>query len=121
MILHLMESFDAEFTSEYMSMELLNDENVLRYIEGSVSRWIGSGVSYEVSNEYTKYLTKERVLQAIQNQKENRNVYELPQEVQYASVAFFLHETEGRKNHFELSQQAIKETLQQWQNLSTDA
>lgn len=121
MILHLMESFDAEFTSEYMSTELLNDENVLRYIEGSVSRWIGSGVSYEVSNEYTKYLTKERVLQAIQNQKENRNMYELPQEVQYASVAFFLHETEGRKNHFELSQQAIKETLQQWQNLSTDA
>ena len=60
-------------------------------------------------------------LQAIQNQKENRNMYELPQEVQYASVAFFLHETEGRKNHFELSQQAIKETLQQWQNLSTDA
>lgn len=116
-ILHLMENFDSDFITEYVSSELLNDENVLRYIESSVSRWVGRGVTYEINNEYKKYLTKERVLEAIENQKDNGNLFSLPLRAQFASVAFYLYENESKKGYHEISQETIDETLVQWFDL----
>lgn len=116
-ILHLMENFDSDFITEYVSSELLNDENVLRYIESSVSRWVGRGVTYEINNDYKKYLTKERVLEAIENQKDNGNLFSLPLRAQFASVAFYLYENESKKGHHEISQETIDETLVQWFDL----
>ena len=115
--MHLLENFDANFISEYMPQELLHDESILRYIEGSVSKWIGSEISYEVSNEYEKYLSKDQVLNAINNQRQNRNLYSLPQEVQVASVAFYLHETEGCTYRHSLTSKIITETLESWRNI----
>jgi hypothetical protein len=115
MTLYLMENFEPEFTREHLEKEFVNDESVLRYIEGSVSKWIGSGISYEVHNSYETYLTKERVLQAIQNQKKNAGIYLLPEEVQYAAVAFYLCEGEGRKRRHEITQGAVREVLTAWQ------
>ena len=117
MILHLLENFDANFISEYMPQELLHDESILRYIEGSVSKWIGSEISYEVSNDYEKYLSKDQVLNAINNQRQNRNLYSLPQEVQVASVAFYLHENEGCTHRHSLTSKRITETLDSWSNI----
>ena len=114
MTLYLMENFEPEFTREYLEKEFLNDESVLRYIEGSVSKWIGSGVSYEVHNSYESYLTKERILQAIQNQKQNTGFYLLPEEVQYTAVAFYLCEYEGRKRRREITQADVSEVLKTW-------
>ena len=114
MVLHLMENFDPEFTSEYVSSELSKDENVLRFIESSVARWIGHGVTYEVNNEYTRYLTKERVFEAIENQKNNGNLFLLPLKAQFASVAFYLYENGDKKGHHEISQELINETLLKW-------
>ena len=114
MVLHLMENFVPEFTSEYVSSELSKDENVLRFIDSSVARWIGHGVTYEVNNEYTKYLTKERILEAIENQKDNGNLFSLPLNIQFTTVAFYLYEKENKKDHHEISQELINETLLKW-------
>ena len=114
MVLHLMENFVPEFTSEYVSSELSKDENVLRFIDSSVARWIGHGVTYEVNNEYTKYLTKERILEAIENQKNNGNLFSLPLNIQFTTVAFYLYEKENKKDHHEISQELINETLLKW-------
>lgn len=113
-VLHLMENFDPEFTSEYISSELSKDENVLRFIESSVARWIGHGVTYEINSEYTRYLTKERVLEAIENQKDNGNLFSLPLNIQFTTVAFYLYEKENKKDHHEISQELINETLLKW-------
>lgn len=116
MIFYLMENFDSEFTNKYVSSELSNDENILRFIESSVGRWTGAGVNYEIYNEYTKYLTKERVLEAIENQKNNGNLFLLPLNAQFASVAFYLYENENKKGNLEITQEMINDTLFKWCN-----
>ena len=113
-VLHLMENFDSEFTSEYMSSELTNDENIIRFIEGSVERWIGHDVTYKINNEYTKYSTKERVLQAIQNLKKFISIRSYPEGVTNASVAFFLYEEKNMKGPHEISQKNINMALLEW-------
>lgn len=114
MMLHLMENFDPEFTNDYISSELLDDENILRFIESSVSRWIGRGVTYEINSEYKKYLTKERILEAIENQKDNGNLFKLPLRTKSANVAFYLYEKSDKKGDHEISQEIIEKTLMEW-------
>lgn len=114
MTLYLLECFDAEYTSDYMAKELSNDESVLRYLESSISKWIGSGISYEVSKDFEKYLTKDRILQAINNQKVNGNLYQLPIEIQYACAAFFMYATDSKIGHRGVTQEDVKETLAKW-------
>ena len=97
-----------------MAKELLKDESVLRYLESSVSKWIGSGISYEVSKDFEKYLTRERILQAINNQKANGNLYLLPIEIQYACAVFFMHATDSKIGHRGVTQENVKETLAKW-------
>lgn len=116
MVFYLMENFDSEFTNKYVPSELSNDEKILRFIESSVGRWTGAGVNYEIYNEYTKYLTKERVLEAIENQKNNGNLFLLPLNAQFASVAFYLYENENKKGHLEITQEMINDTLFKWCN-----
>lgn len=114
MTLYLMESFEPEFTREYLEMEFSHDGSVLRFIEGSVTKWIGAGVSYEVQNMYEAYLTKEHVLQAIQNQKDSGQLYVLPERIQHTAVAFYLCEVEGRKHRHEITQSDVQEVLATW-------
>lgn len=114
MTLYLLECFDAEYMSDYMAKELSKDENVLKYLEGSVTKWIGSGISYEVDKAYEKYLTTDRILKAIENQKANGDLYTLPIEIQCASAAFYMYATNEKKGHRGVSQEDVKELLSSW-------
>ena len=120
MVLYLMGCFDAEFTASYLCLELQQDESIVRYLEDSVSKWIGAGISYEVNKTYEKYLTKDRVLQAIESQKANGNLYQLPIEVQYASVAFSIYSIDETMGDHGISQESIKKVLDQWKRLNSD-
>lgn len=114
MTLYLLECFDAEYTSDYMAKELTKDESVLRYLECSVTKWIGSGISYELDKAYEKYLTTDRALQAIENQKASGDLYMLPIEVQCACAAFFMYATDEKIGHRGVSQEDVKELLSHW-------
>lgn len=114
MTLYLLECFDAEFTSEYMAKELKKDESVLRYIEGSVSKWVGSGISYELNKSYEKYLTNDRVLLAIEKQKASGDLYRLPFEIQCACAAVYMFATNEKTGHRGVSQKDVTELLSQW-------
>ena len=121
MVLYLLECFDADFTTGYLCLELNRDESIVRYLENSVSKWIGAGISYEVNKTYEKYLAKDRILQAIENQKSNGNLYQLPLEVQYASVAFSIYATDETMGHHGVSQESIEEILTQWKTLNSNS
>lgn len=113
-VLYLLECFDSEYTSEYMMKELKKDENVLRYLESSVSKWIGSGVSYELNKSYEKYLTTDQVLLAIEKQKASGDLYRLPFEVQCTCAAFYMYTTNEEIGHRGVSQMDATELLSQW-------
>jgi len=121
MVLYLLECFDADFTTGYLCLELKRDESIVRYLENSVSKWIGAGISYEVNKTYEKYLAKDRILQAIENQKSNGNLYQLPLEVQYASVAFSIYATDETIGHHGVSQESIEEVLTQWKTSNSNS
>ena len=48
MTLHLIQSFDEEYTNSYLNEALSNDKNVLVFLSNFVIEWTGSGVEYEI-------------------------------------------------------------------------
>ena len=98
MILHLMENFDSEYIEDRMNSELQNDMNVLKYLNSTIFTWIGNGVRYEVSKKYEERLTKERILDAIRNERETKELFDLPEGNQRLCAAFCLKE-EGKVDY----------------------
>lgn len=98
MILYLMENFEPEYTEERMEFELQQNINVLKYLNSTVSPWIGSGVRYEVTKKYEARLTKERILEAIHSERMSKALFELTKEKQRLCAAFCLKE-EGKTDY----------------------
>lgn len=92
MILHLMENFESNYTEERMNLELKVDINVLKYLRSTINSWIGNGVRYEVTNVYEKRMTKERILQAIQNELTTKELFDMSVENKRLCAAFWLKE-----------------------------
>lgn len=92
MILHLMENFELEYTEERMRSELKRNINVIKYLNSSISTWIGSGVRYEVSKRYEERLSKERILEAIKEERLSKTLFDLPEDNQRLCAAFCLKE-----------------------------
>ena len=92
MILHLMENFETEYTEERMNSELKRNINIIKYLNSSISAWIGSGVRYEVSKRYEERLSKERILEAIKEERLSKALYDLSEDNQRLCAAFCLKE-----------------------------
>lgn len=114
-IIYLLEHFDANHVDDYLSRILKADSNKIKYLQLSVSKWTGSGVEYEVNNNYEKHLTKEQVMEAIERLKSNGEWFDLPAEIQDIGCAFFLA-MNGQKNyHGNISQKDIDELIKSWE------
>ena len=118
-IYYLLESFDAEYLKKYLDGRLVNAEELVRYLDASVSISYGTGgVSHRVSDEYKKYLTTENVLQAIAHQKESGNLFNLPKNVQNNCGAFFLNSCKKFTHGNYVAQTDIDELLSEWEKES---
>ncbi len=113
-VLYLLSCFDEEHASSYLSKHLECDENILRYLKGSVSRWIGTDIRYEFNDDYRKFLTDDRILQAITTQRTNQKFYDLPLDVQHICVAFYLCLQSNNLSNRDASQENVEYTLKQW-------
>lgn len=96
-VIYLMEKLDEDFTRDYMKQLLTTDENILRYTEYSVSKWIGSSTMYEVKDAYKVYLSEEDCAGAFERMSEDGNLYALPEETQEKAAALYLTITEPQK------------------------
>lgn len=114
MICYLLECFDAGYTKEYLTNALNDDENIVRYLDGSVSVWKGSGTKYEIRDEYKKYLTQDQVLQAIASQKQSGAIFLMSEQIQYKCCAFFLYVSEKTNYHGNIAQSDVDELLNSW-------
>ena len=115
MILYLMENFEPEYTEERMKLELQKDINVLKYLNSTVSTWVGSGVSYEVSQKNEERLSKERILEAIQNERMKKTLFELPKDNQRLCAAFCLKETGKTDYDGHIKQVDADKLLSEWE------
>lgn len=82
LVCHLMECFAPDFMRTYMENELKSNFCIVKYLIKSVGVWTGLGKEYEVNDSYKKYLTEERVLQAIESLKQSRELFTMSEDIQ---------------------------------------
>ena len=114
MILYLMENFEEEYIMKRLDFELKSNINVLKYLNSFISAWIGSGVRYEVSKKYEERLSKERILEAIQEERLKKTLFELPEENQRLCAAFCLKEDGKVDYDGHVIQEDADELLREW-------
>lgn len=114
MILYLMENFEPKYTKERMDSELKQDINVLKYLNSTVSAWIGSGVHYEVSKKYEERVTKERILNAIYKERMTKAIFDLPEDIQRMCAAFCLKEDGKTDYEGHVTQEEADRLLSEW-------
>lgn len=115
LVYYLLESFDADYAKIYLQTILSKDANIVKYAAGSIEKWTGTGVSYVVESSYKKYLTEERVLQAIEALKKSKEFFAMSEEIQHKCAVFCLKTTsEEYRNRREISQLAADKLLASW-------
>ena len=114
MIMYLMENFESEYIEERMNSELQSDTNILKYLNSTISTWIGNGVRYEVSNKYEGRLTKERILEAIHKERDTKELFDLSEDNQRLCAAFYLKEKGMVDYDGHVIQKDADNLLKQW-------
>lgn len=115
MVCYLMECFAPDYTKVYLETELKKDSNIARYLSSSVTVWTGSGTEYEITDAYRKYLTKERVLQAIESLRQSGALFSMPEDIQRKCCAFYIDTTaEGKNYRGNISEITVNELLSKW-------
>ncbi len=114
-VCYLLECFDHNFIKMYLEKTLKENVNIAKYITGSVGIWTGSGIQYEIRDTYKKYLTDERVLQAIKTLKESGELFLMSETIQNKCGAFYLNATTDKKNyHGNVMQTDVNKLLDSW-------
>ena len=67
-----------------------------------------------VQASYPKYLTDERVLQAIEALKQSGEFFTMPEEIQRKCASFYLYTTSKERDDPEISQNAADKLLSSW-------
>ena len=90
-------------------------DNILYYLDEMVSFFEGSyGNGYEVIKTSNDLLTKEQILEAIQNIKNSRDLFDLPDKVINKSVAFYLDSIGEKDYSGHVRQKAVDAIISKW-------
>ena len=114
MIMYLMENFEPGYIEGYMNLELQSDINVLKYLKSTIYTWTGNGVRYEISNEYERHLTKERIVEAIRKECDTKEIFDLPQDNQRLCAAFYLKQKGVVDDEGQVVQKDADDLLEKW-------
>jgi len=114
MTLYLFKCFATEEANSYLSKELEDNMNILHFLDESVVLWIGGDEDYEIRDRYSEYVSKERILEAIQQEKESGRIFGLPENILNKCVAFYLNSLEKINYHGHIFQADVDKTLEQW-------
>lgn len=114
MALYLFKNFDTEEANDYLSKELEENKNILHFLDESVVLWIGGEEEYEITDRYSEYVSKERILEAIQQEKESGKIFDLPEKILKKCIAFYLNLLEKKNYHGHISQTDVDTTIEQW-------
>lgn len=113
-VCHLMECFAPDFMRTHIENELKSNSCIVKYLIDSVAVWTGSGKEYEVNDSYKKYLTEERVLQAIESLKQSRELFTMNEDIQKRCCAFYLYSGGKGTHRGNISENAVCKLLSEW-------
>lgn len=114
----LLKNFDNVFTMEYVSEKMKEDKNVVLFLSELVSRWVGSGVSYQIQDPPYEHISKERILEALTNLHNSKELFELDDEVQRRAAAFYL-DAKGQTSYRDtVSQTSADKLLEEWRTIT---
>lgn len=113
-ISYLLECFEPEYMKAYLTEELKDDENRLKYLVASITTWTGSGVKYEIQEDYKKYLTDEDILGAIESLRKKGSLFTLSDKVQNSCGAFYLKSIGKLGYDGDIFQVDVDELLNSW-------
>ena len=115
--LQLLKSIDAEYVQNYLESSLKDNKNIVRYIEESVSIMTSNGEEkYEISNEYSNFLTEEQIVTAILQQRDSGKLFDLPERNFKKCVAFYLN-TKGKYDfRGRVTQTEVDNTIEKWRS-----
>lgn len=114
MMVNLLEGIHPNFFDDYFNQSFKESVNILKFLRYSVNVW-NNGACYQVIKNYEKYLTKEQILNAIKEMRDNGGFYNLPREVQKTSAAFY-YDSQERRNGGEIERKDINALLNSWED-----
>lgn len=114
MTLYLFKCFATEEAKRYLSKELEDNKNALIFLDDSVFLWIGGDEEYEIVDHYSEYISKERILEAIMQEKEDGSIFDLPENILNKCVAFYLNSLEKKNHHGNICRFDVDKTLDEW-------
>jgi len=114
----LLKNFDNVFTMEYVSKKMKEDKNVVLFLSELVSRWVGSGVSYQIQDPPYEHISKERILEAIENLHNSKELFELDSEVQRRAAAFYLDANGQIPYRDAVSQKSADKLIEEWRTIA---
>lgn len=118
MVYRLLNSFDPEYTKNYLKNALIQDKNVLWFLGGLVDVWADvSGKrekEYEVQKAYTEYFSAERALNAIESCRKDGILFKLPEELQHKCAAFVLSNSAGPNYGRRVHQNDTMKLISSW-------
>lgn len=115
-IFYLLECFEPDYINVYLSNSFKEDKNILSFLAGEVAIWSGSGISYEIGEDYKKYLNTEVILTAIDTQRKNGELFLMSKRVQNCCGAFYLNSIGKRNFEGDISQSDVDALLDSWKN-----
>jgi len=83
-----------------------------------VSRWVGSGVSYQIQDPPYEHISKERILEAIENLHNSKELFELDSEVQRRAAAFYLDANGQIPYRDAVSQKSADKLIEEWRTIA---
>lgn len=114
MIFDLLEHFDSDYINTYLSNIFLDSDNIVKFLDGFVSQWIGSRIEYEVHGDYQKYLSNERISEAINEQRFTGKLFSQSEKVQNSCAAYILTTLGKADNDGRVAQASVNELLSSW-------
>ena len=88
--------------------------NVLSYLWRTVSVWTGAGNSYEVHDDYKKYLTQEDIIKVIREEVNTRRIFSMSEDIICRSAAFYLNSVGRIDYDSHISQNKVNEIIDKW-------
>lgn len=114
MLVNLLNVIRTNYFSNYFETSLLEPHNILKFICYYIVSY-NKGALYDVKKDYNQHLTKEQILDAIKTTRNDKSFYQLPQDVQNASVAFYRNDQKMFECG-EITCKGVKETLDAWKS-----
>lgn len=114
MIVNTLENIQPNIFDDYFNQSFKKSVNILKFLRYSVNVW-NNGMQYRVIKNYEKYLTKEQILNAIKEMRDNGGFYNLPREVQKTSAAFY-YDSQEQRNGGEIERKDINALLNSWED-----